>query len=299
MTTNTVSAHPLAGALSGLRIASVELGVASLDRSIAFYSGILGLRVLSRDDDHASLGTAGAGELLRLVPATGPAPARAAGLYHTAFRYPTRADLADALARLVRARYPLTGASDHAVSEALYLDDPDGHGVELMWDRDRALWPYDAAGNLQMGTAALDAQGLLNSAPAPVAPDASGFAAADDAVDVGHVHLKSSDLQRSLDFYVNTLGLDLVLQFGAQAGFVSVDGYHHHLGMNTWESAGGSTPPPGSAALRRLTLQLRDADALASVAAHFAGSDLLASSLPGTLVLHAPDGLPLELLAPR
>ena len=287
MITNTAPTHPLASALSGLRVASVELAVASLDRSTGFYSGILGLRVLSRDDEHVSLGSTDAGELLRLVVATaGPAPERATGLFHTAIRYPTRADLADALARLVRAQYPITGASDHGPSEALYLDDPDGHGVELTWDRPRAEWKYDAAGNLEMGTWALDARGLLAAAPQPAAPD-----------ELGHVHLKVSSVANSLDFYVGKLGLDQIANFGTQAGFISADGYHHHLGMNIWQSAGGSPAPAGTATLRRFTLALRDRAALEVVRAHFAETapELLVSAEPDRLLLRDPDGTLLEL----
>lgn len=161
-------ANPVA---PGTRIGHVHLKVADLDRAIAFYSGVLGFEVQQRYGSQAAFLSAGGYHHhigLNTWESRGatPPPAGHTGLYHTAILYPTRADLADALRRLIDAGVPLTGASDHGVSQALYLDDPDGNGVELYWDRPEGEWPRDAEGNLAMVTQRLDLKALLAEAPA-------------------------------------------------------------------------------------------------------------------------------------
>jgi len=154
---------------TGTRIGHVHLKVTDLERSLKFYRDLLGFELQQYYDESAAFISAGGyhhhiGLNTWHSKNAGPAPVRAAGLYHTAILYPTRKDLAVALKRLIDAGYPLTGASDHGVSEAIYLDDPDKNGVELYWDRPKEQWPRDAKGNLQMGTAPLDLEGLLQSA---------------------------------------------------------------------------------------------------------------------------------------
>jgi catechol 2,3-dioxygenase len=148
------------------RIGHIHLKVSDLDKALAFYHGLLGFEIMQRYGTQAVFVSAGGyhhhiGLNTWYSKNAPPAPQRAAGLFHTAILYPTRKDLAVALKRLIDAGYPLTGASDHGVSEALYLDDPDGNGVELYWDRPREKWPVDAEGNLQMVTEPLDLEGLL------------------------------------------------------------------------------------------------------------------------------------------
>ncbi len=148
------------------RIGHIHLKVSDLDKALAFYHGLLGFEIMQRYGTQAVFVSAGGyhhhiGLNTWYSKNAPPAPQRAAGLFHTAILYPTRKDLAVALKRLIDAGYPLTGASDHGVSEALYLDDPDGNGVELYWDRPRESWPVDAEGNLQMVTEPLDLEGLL------------------------------------------------------------------------------------------------------------------------------------------
>lgn len=153
----------------GTRIGHVHLKVADLERSLKFYRDLLGFELQQYFGDSAAFISAGGyhhhiGLNTWHSKNAGPAPVKAAGLYHTAILYPTRKDLADVLKRLIEAKYPLTGAADHGVSEAIYLDDPDGNGVELYRDKPRDQWPLDAAGNLQMITEALDLDELLRSA---------------------------------------------------------------------------------------------------------------------------------------
>lgn len=151
---------------AGTRIGHVHLKVSDLNRALGFYRDLLGFEVMQMYGDGAAFLSAGGyhhhiGLNTWYSRGAGPAPERAAGLFHTAILYPERRDLAAVLRRLLDAEYPLTGASDHGVSEAIYLDDPDGNGVELYWDRPREDWPREADGTLQMYTRALDVEGLL------------------------------------------------------------------------------------------------------------------------------------------
>ena len=151
---------------SGVRIGHVHLKVSDLDRSLAFYQELLGFELMQKYGTQAAFISAGGyhhhiGLNTWYSKGSAPAPGKAPGLFHTAILYPTRKDLAAILKRIVDAKYPITGASDHGVSEAIYLDDPDGNGVELYWDRPRESWPLDAEGNLLMVTEHLDLEGLL------------------------------------------------------------------------------------------------------------------------------------------
>ena len=151
---------------SGTRIGHVHLKVADLERALAFYQGLLGFKITQRYGDQAVFISAGGyhhhiGLNTWYSKNALPASQRSAGLFHTAILYPERKDLAGILRRLNEVNYPLTGTADHGVSEALYMDDPDGNGVELYWDKPIALWPFDRNGNLEMTTAPLDLQALL------------------------------------------------------------------------------------------------------------------------------------------
>ena len=151
------------------RIGHVHLKVADLDRSLAFYHELLGFEIIQRYGSQAVFISAGGyhhhiGLNTWHSKGAGPAPVNVPGLYHTAILYPTRKDLAVILKRLIDAKYPLTGASDHGVSEAIYLNDPDHNGVELYWDKPKDQWPVDANGELQMMSDALDLEGLLREA---------------------------------------------------------------------------------------------------------------------------------------
>ena len=151
----------------GVDIGHVHLKVADIKRSLAFYKDLLGFEIMAHYGESAVFISAGGyhhhiGLNTWYSKNAPPAPRNSAGLFHTAIVYPTRKDLAIALKRLIDANYPLTGASDHGVSEAIYLDDPDGNGVELYWDRPKEQWPFDKEGNLQMKTESLDLQDLLS-----------------------------------------------------------------------------------------------------------------------------------------
>ncbi len=195
-----------------------------------------------------------------------PRPPRTTGLFHLALLVPTRDELARAVHRVAAAGHRFTGASDHLVSEALYLDDPEGNGVEIYRDRPRDEWER-VGGELRMATLPLDLADVL----AGVAPDDAGEGMV-AGTRVGHVHLQVSDIPAAEKFYVRTLGFDPVVRGYPGALFVSAGGYHHHIGLNTWAGVGAPAPPPGSLGLRRFTVVLPDDDALSSVAAALAAS---------------------------
>lgn len=206
-----------------LRLGQVGLAVRDLDRSRRFYLDRLGLAELERDGTRALVG-AGDRPLIELVERRGGERDDAeAGLFHVALLVPDRSSLARILRRLLADEVPLTGASDHVVSEALYLDDPDGHGLELYADRPREAWYRD--GRLTILTLPLDGQGLLAAADT-----AAGLPS--ETV-VGHVHLETHDLTAARGFYVDRLGLEVMAEL-SRALFLARAGYHHHLAVNTW-----------------------------------------------------------------
>lgn len=248
-------------------IGTVALTVSSLERSVAFYESLIGLTAVEQADGSVLLGgAAGSPPLLSLLGDTA-APARdprQTGLYHLAILVPTRRDLAVALVRLLQGGWHLDGASDHLVSEALYLSDPDGNGIEIYRDRDRSQWRRDEHGQLAMATLPLDLDGLvgeLRDAP----PDPAIEARMPDATRIGHVHLQVAELAETERFYAGVLGFDVMVRSYPGALFVAAGGYHHHLGLNTWQSRGGSTPPAGAVGLRWYELRLGTDAALATV----------------------------------
>ncbi len=181
------------------------------------------------------------------APRPGP---RSTGLYHAAFLLPTRRVLARLLQRLIAERVRLDGFSDHLVSEAIYLHDPEGNGLELYADRPRDRWTYEN-GRLLMSTEPLDLEGLLKEAG-----EGSQGSGVDPATRLGHVHLRVSNIDRAEEFYHGILGFDVTVRGYPGALFLSAGGYHHHLGTNVWESRGGDAAPRGSAGLRYFTVTL-------------------------------------------
>jgi catechol 2,3-dioxygenase len=249
---------------SDTSIGTVRLTVSDLDHAGAFYERVLGLRSQDQDDGMLALGVSGERPLVELG-GDSSAPRldrRATGLYHLAILMPSRVELAFALARLAEAHWPLDGASDHLVSEALYLSDPDGNGIEIYRDRPREEWRR-VDGQLAMSTLPLDVRTMLAEiADAPSVP-----AQAPAATKMGHVHLQVSDLGEAEEFYSGILGFDVVVRGYPGALFVSAGGYHHHVGLNTWHSLGAGRPPAGAVGLRNFEIALPNADELRSVLA--------------------------------
>jgi catechol 2,3-dioxygenase len=241
----------------GARPGPVHLTVSNLEQSIRYYESVVGLRLVSRDDGSATVGSGGR-DLVALVEEPGArSGAGYTGLYHVALLLPERPQLARWLAHAARDRVPLVGLSDHYVSEAIYLSDPDGHGLEIYWDRPRAVWEGKVAE--RMTTAPLDVDDLLAELPDPTAADFEGLP---EGTVVGHVHLKVASIPEAVAFYRDVLGFALMAELGSQAAFLSAGGYHHHIGANTWESAGAGPPPAGTAALRYSTMYVPDSEEL-------------------------------------
>jgi catechol 2,3-dioxygenase len=287
-----------------LHVASVTLRVADLPRVSAFYRDVLGLEVVFEDDRVVGLGSGGVVLVVldqQSVRAGAQAGPRSTGLFHTAFLYPTRRALAGGLARVVAARWPLDGAADHGVSEALYLSDPEGNGVELYWDRPRAQWPPPQQPGERVGmfTAALDVRALLADAD-PAAGERLG-SPGDPDLGVGHAHLKVADVEASTGFYTRVLGLDLMCTYGQDAAFLAAGGYHHHVGANCWYSRGGSPPPAGAPGLARVTFGVGDE---AAVQAVFERLDALGTAphrdADATVLVTDPDSIQLAVtVSPR
>jgi catechol 2,3-dioxygenase len=227
----------------------VHLTVADLRRSLDFYRSTIGLDVLDDEDGRASLG-AGREELLVLHerPGARPAPGHT-GLYHFALLLPDRPSLARWLAHAARERVPLQGLSDHYVSEAIYLGDPDGHGIEIYADRPRERWEGQVG--RRMTTLPLDTDALFGELEDPAAEEFDGLPR---GTTMGHVHLKVADVPAAVAFYRDLLGFEQTAEYGGQAAFFGAGGYHHHVGANTWESRGAAPPPDGAAALRHATI---------------------------------------------
>lgn len=230
----------------------VELSVSDLDRTLDYWQREIGLRVLERENGRASLGTDA--ELVRFVEQPGALPDTGhTGLFHVALLVPDRPSLAQWLAHAARDRTPLTGLSDHAVSEAIYLSDPDQHGIEIYADRPRELWE-GRVGQL-MTTFPLDVDDLLTEL---VDPANEPFEGLPDGTVVGHTHLRVANVDDTVAFYRDLLGFDLQAQLGPAAAFLSAGGYHHHVGANTWQSRGATPGPPDSARLLEATIVLPD-----------------------------------------
>ena len=248
------AATPPGGEISALTtVGAVHLTVSELERSLTYYRETIGLDLLAHGAGRASLGSGGR-ELLVLVEEPGARPAHGyTGLYHFALLLSSRVELARWLAHAARDRVQLVGLSDHFVSEAIYLSDPDGHGIEIYWDRPREVWEGRVAA--RMTTLPLDVDGLLGELENP---RSEPFEALPSDTVMGHVHLKVAGIAETVSFYRDVVGFGLMAQLGAQAAFLSAGGYHHHLGANTWESAGAPPPPPGTAALRHATILLPD-----------------------------------------
>lgn len=242
-------------------IGYAHLRVADLARSLAFYRDLLGFHEIDRQGSTVSLAARAHGPALLVLtehPGATPKPVRTAGLYHVAIRLPDRPSLARLLTRLAEQRWPLQGAADHRVSEAIYLSDPDHNGLELYVDRPRSTWTWNRD-QVAMATDPLDVEDLLaqagNGAWAGIAP----------AADIGHVHLHVADLGQAEAFYCDLLGFAVTQRTYPGALFVSAGGYHHHVGLNIWAGRGAPPAPPDAAGLIAFSVRLPDEDSWRAV----------------------------------
>lgn len=235
----------------------VHLTVSNLERSVSYYERALGFQFHHKIRESAFLG-AGQVDLLVLTedPGAVSVPKRT-GLYHFAILVPSRLVLAQSLKNMINTETKIQGFADHLVSEAIYLADPDGNGIEIYRDRSKSDWEYEN-GKLKMGTEPLDFEGLL--------AELNGFQQTWQGLPpetvLGHMHLHVADLPAAQAFYQETLGFDLMVSLYGSAAFLSAGGYHHHVGINTWNGLGAPPPPPGAVGLRYFTINLPDKNEL-------------------------------------
>jgi catechol 2,3-dioxygenase len=263
-----------------LRLGPVHVTVRDLHRAVAWYERSLGLVVHGQDGGRAELGDASVPTVvLHEDPEARPA-GRHAGLYHYALLYPGRRELARAALRLIETRTPIQGASDHGTHEAIYLPDSDGNGIELAADRPRDQWPADLG--YRGGPHPLDFQSLMATTDGERPAHQVG-----DGLRMGHVHLHVGDVDAGLAFYVGVLGFEERAHLGS-AAFVSVDGYHHHLGFNVWRGQGVDPAPAHTVGLRNWTIELPTADDVEAARTRIGAAGLEAEPCDGGFVVRDP-----------
>jgi catechol 2,3-dioxygenase len=246
-----------AGLGLGVRVGTVTLAVSNLRRSMSFYAGVLGLWIHRLNDGTVALG-AGDEDLLVLVEDPDAPPAiDCTGLFHLAILVPSRLELARSLQRVIHARMPLTGFADHLVCESLYLDDPDGNGVEVYADRAPEDWPLEDGGHLRMATDPLDLYLVLAAGTGRAVPPEQ----VEIGTVVGHVNLRVADTAGAEWFYRETIGLDVMARW-ERSSLLAAGGYHHHVGVNHVASDGAPPPPPGALGMRHFELVVDDLDPL-------------------------------------
>lgn len=277
------------------RLGAVELTVANLDRQIEFYRTVIGFTLVKRADGVADLG-AGGEILLRLIE--DPAARRmrgTTGLYHFAILVPSRRELARAIARLFSLKVP-NAPTDHLMTETTYLDDAEGNGIELYTDTpedgefvfaEGRFEARDAGGNLRSGRDPLDLDELFRHLPA----DDDLNAPMPTETKIGHVHLHVADLPEAVRFYHAGIGFDVMGMAPAfQAAFLSAGGYHHHLGVNTWQGEGAPRPAPGALGLRHFTIVVPDAGSLEACALRLADGGWSTEAIDSGLFVRDPSG---------
>jgi catechol 2,3-dioxygenase len=277
-------------------LGSVSLTVSDAPRVRAFYEDVLGLAARVPDPGRVVLTDAGGHELVALGEDRDAPPFDPSGngLFHLALLVPDRPELARSLLRIASARWPLTGASDHLVSEALYLRDPEGNGIEIYRDRPRTQWPTDEHGAIQMATLALDLDGLLGE----LDPGADPTRPVAEGTRMGHVHLQVGDIDAAERFYCDVLGFDATVRGYPGALFASAGGYHHHIGLNTWRSRGAPPVAPGRGGLRAFEVLLPDDQSLSDVLERLRSAGLAIEPLgdiPGAARVRDPFGIAIVL----
>jgi catechol 2,3-dioxygenase len=268
-----------------LRLGAVALTVADLDRSVAWYQEVLGLRVHAHQPARAELGDGHEVVLVLHEDAQAGPAGRHAGIYHYALLYPSRQELARAAVRLAVTRTPIQGASDHGTHEAIYLPDPDGIGIELAADRPREVWPTPEEEFSRGGPLPLDLDSLLGSVAGEDVQPRVG-----EGLRMGHVHLHVGDVDRGLAFYRDLLGFEVWAQLPT-AAFVSAGGYHHHLAFNTWMERGVEAAPEPAVGLRHWTVQLPGSADVELVAARLENAGLAPDRMAGGFEIADPWGI--------
>jgi catechol 2,3-dioxygenase len=288
----TDAADQLLANRTPIRMGGIGLRVRDLQRMTAFYRDVIGLTILREADDSVDLGAGGV--LLVTLERHGDAaiePRRSAGLFHTAFLMPTRRDLARWLVHAGTMRVPLTGVADHLVSEAIYLDDPEGNGVEVYADRPPESWVW-TDGVVTMGTDPLDIDDLMSLTDRR----ADDFTTAPDGLRIGHIHLRVGDIARANDFYRTAVGLEPTFS-RRDATFLSSGGYHHHVAVNIWQSAGAGRRDDATTGLAWFCLEVASPEILAAQELRFRQAGWQVTATDGGIEAIDPWGTKLRLVS--
>lgn len=272
-------------------VGQAHLVVHDLPRVSDFYRKIIGLSVIEKSPSGEVLGVNGQ-PLLTLSTSTAAerAPRNAAGLFHTAFLMPSRQDLAHWLAHAAHNNIQLQGASDHLVSEAIYLADPEGNGIEVYRDRSPDEWTYQQDGTVEMATLGLNLQALYDSAPK------TAFEGAAEGTAIGHIHLQVGNIPQADEFYQDVLGLKIMARYPG-ASFFGSGAYHHHVAANIWNSRGATPRKDSMTGLSGYSLKFNERDALDRATAALDRLEIATERQSDGIVLKDPWGIGLKLFA--
>lgn len=263
---------------------AVKLNAQNSAELAAFYQEAIGLTLIKEETDlYYWLGTPDQKVLLEIEQTDVAPNQETTGLYHLALLLPTYEDLGTVLRHLIVGQYPLTGASDHGYSNALYLNDPEGNGIEIYWDKDVSEWDILEDGSIAGVTEPMDAEAALEAAR-------TSFDGMPNGTTMGHVHLHVDELENSLDFYTNVLGLGLKYKFGPAALFLATGEYHHHLGANIWKQ-GNLTHPQEGAPGMDFTRWTGSKEDLEFIKTQLDERDYDYTETDGTLTVNDPAGL--------
>lgn len=272
-------------------VTQVRLVVSDLDLMSRYYQSVIGLNVLEKSSQGEVLGV-GERPLLTLLhqPSAVRAPQNAAGLFHTAFLVPNRAELAHWLSHATALDVGLEGASDHLVSEALYLTDPEGNGIEIYRDRQPEEWRFGADGTVEMATRRLDLRALLAEAPT------NPWGGMADGTAIGHIHLQVGNLSQAEGFYRDVMGLKVMAHYPG-ASFFASGGYHHHVAANIWNSRDAGRRAEGTTGLAGYGLHFNDEALLANTLAAIAAQEIETRQTTDGTALKDPWGIGITLSA--
>ncbi|MFF2448364.1 VOC family protein [Neobacillus sp. NPDC058068] len=265
-------------------VGQVNLKVQNLERSLAFYQEVIGFKVLEQTERSANLTADGKTVLLSIQQPNNVVPkqGRTTGLYHYALLMPKRSDLAKIVNHFVEIGLQF-GSSDHLVSEALYLSDPDGNGIEIYIDREPSEWDW------KNGEVAMTVN-PLNFADLLAGGKQQSWKGLPAGTVMGHIHLHVSELKKTEEFYIKGLGFEVVNRYGAQALFISDGKYHHHIGLNTWNGVGAPTPSPNSVGLESYTLMLPNEEKRNEIIAQLKNIGAPVTEENGSFVTSDPSG---------
>lgn len=269
------------------RIGAIHLVTAHMPQQVMFYTSGIGLKLLKQEDNTAVLGARPERPLLTLT--WNPSARRqkgTTGLYHMAIRVPDRYELARTLAHLAQAGAEFDGVADHLVSESFYLKDFDGNGIEIYRDRPAAEWPRDSLNQLKMDTKSLDIDNLIGE----LLDKPSNWEGIHPETEMGHVHLYVSALGEAQRFYTEIIGLELMQKLDTTADFLSANGYHHHVAINSWLGEGAPAPGKNASGLRWFELLLPDQKTLDAIKMRAKAAGIKTKKQDGGILLRDPSG---------